>query len=271
MAEVTLPAPKKAKRCTPVARVTAEERAKQFGDLYADGGVLFCSYCAHSIDYVHVDTIKDHLKSKKHCQRKASKLAKADTSGLSTSKQVTLQSVVNSKDLREEFILDTVSLCTHADIPLHKVEKMRPFLQKYCKQAGSLPQLSTLGMVYVPHLFELHYAALAERLKNQPANITADETTDVRDHSFLNVLATVEGKPYLIGVRRMEACNHSTFSQAIIRSVTEVGIQFDQVTAVVCDSAAYCKKAYREVLSAVFPNSIHVLCLAHIVNLVADK
>ena len=81
----------------------------------------------------------------------------------------------------------------------------------------------------------------------------------------------MEGKPYFIGVRRMEACNHSTFSQSIIRSVTEVGIQFDQVRAVVSDSTAYCKKAYREVLSAVFPDSIHVLCLAHnIVNLVAE-
>ena len=27
------------------------------------------------------------------------------------------------------------------------------------------------------------------------------------------------------------------------------------------------KKAYREVLSAIFPKSIHVLCLAHIVSL----
>lgn len=104
-------------------------------------------------------------------------------------------------------------------------------------------------MVYVPRLFELHYSALAERLKNQPANITADETTDVRDHSILNVLATMEGKPYLIGVRRMEACNHSTFSQAIIRSVTEVGIQFDQVIAVLSDSAAYCKKKHTEKFS----------------------
>lgn len=29
----------------------------------------------------------------------------------------------------------------------------------------------------------------------------------------------------------MEACNHSTFSQAIIQSVTDIAIQFDQVTA----------------------------------------
>ena len=103
----------------------------------------------------------------------------------------------------------------HAHIPLHKVEKMRPFLQKYCKIADSLPLLSTLRKVYVPRLFELHYAAL-----------TVDETADIRDHSILNVLATVQGRPHLIGVSRMEICNHSTFSQAIIQSTTDVGVQF---------------------------------------------
>lgn len=68
----------------------------------------------------------------------------------------------------------------------------------------------------------------------------------------------------------MDACNHSTFSQAIIKSVSELGIAFDQVVSVVSDSAAYCKKAYRDVLSAVYPNSVHVCCLAHIVNLAAE-
>ena len=53
-------------------------------------------------------------------------------------------------------------------------------------------------------------------------------------------------------------------------SVTDIWIKFNQITAAVSDSAAYYKKAYREVLLAVFPNSVHVLCLAHIVNLAAD-
>ena len=66
MAEGEAPAPKKAKRSAPAARVSAEERAKQFKeDLYSDSGVLFCTYCEHSIDFVRLDTIKDHLKSKK--------------------------------------------------------------------------------------------------------------------------------------------------------------------------------------------------------------
>ena len=54
--------------------------SSRYVDLYMDGGVLFCKYCEHSIDYVriyiYIDTIKDHLKSKKHASRKEAKLAK---------------------------------------------------------------------------------------------------------------------------------------------------------------------------------------------------
>ena len=67
----TGPAPKKARRCTPLAWVIAEDRARQFKtELYADDGVLFCCYCDHSLDFIRVDTVKDHLKSKKHATRK---------------------------------------------------------------------------------------------------------------------------------------------------------------------------------------------------------
>ena len=68
----------------------------------------------------------------------------------------------------------------------------------------------------------------------------------------------------------MEACNHSTFSQAIIHSVSKAGMACENVISIVSDSATYCKKAYRDVLSAVYPKSVHVLCLAHIVKLVAE-
>ena len=55
-------------------------------------------------------------------------------------------------------------------------------------------------------------------------------------------------------------------------------IAFEDTVAFVTDSAAYCrerkkfffKKAQREVLSNVFINSYHVLCLAYILNLVGE-
>ena len=101
-------------------------------------------------------------------------------------------------------------------------------------------------------------------------SITADEMTDMCDQSILNVIASVRDKTFLISVVKMDLCNHSTFSQAIIKTVSEVGVAFNNVISVVSNSAAYCKKAYRDVLSVVYPKSLHVLCIAHIVNLASE-
>ena len=70
---------------------------------------------------------------------------------------------------------------------------MRPFLKKHCVQAGALPKVDQLRTVYVPRLSSMHYE---EILKVKQVSITADETTDVRDHSILKVIATVHGQPY---------------------------------------------------------------------------
>ena len=60
---------------------------------------------------------------------------------------------------------------------------------------------------------------------------------------------------------KMEACNHSTFSQAIINCASEVGI-IDNITSIVSDSVAYCKKDFKDVLSAVYP-SLCMFCVLH--------
>ena len=38
---------------------------------------------------------------------------------------------------------------------------------------------------------------------------------------------SVRGKTYLIGVEYMEACNHSTFSQSILKCLGDAGIGFN--------------------------------------------
>ena len=101
-------------------------------------------------------------------------------------------------------------------------------------------------------------------------SITADKITNVCDHSILHTIASIRDRPFVIGVVKMASCNHSTFSQGIIRSVTDVGISFENAMSIVTDSAAYCKKAYKDVLSAVYPYPIHVLCITHIVNLASE-
>ncbi|XP_072178106.1 uncharacterized protein [Diadema setosum] len=264
----------KPKKQKPLSSLSATARANQYpNDFYADGKVMFCKFCSHSVDFVRLDTVKDHLQSKKHIKNKESSLSAPGSSCQSqsnTKRQKTLDSLVKSKDLREAFILDFVKMCTMADIPLNKVEKLRPFVEKHCSQGGALPKAETLRNVYIPRQFEIHFEALKETVKDEKVSIIADETTDIRDCSILNVIAGVRGKYYLIDVCTMEACNHSTLSQAIIKALMNVGIKFDDVIAVVTDSAAYCKKAAREVLQPLFPKSIHVPCLAHIINLGAE-
>ena len=82
---------KRARRSAPIPRVTADERAKQFQeDLYADGGVLFCKFCEHCIDFVRVDTIKDHLKSQKHASRKKTMLSTAGSTVVAVDRLLSL-------------------------------------------------------------------------------------------------------------------------------------------------------------------------------------
>ena len=83
-------------------------------------------------------------------------------------------------------------------------------------------------------------------------------------------MALVKDKSYLIDVVALEACNNVTFSQGIIKAATDIGISYNNIVAVVSDSKAYITKAYRDVMSIVFPRSIHVRCMAHIVNLVSE-
>lgn len=263
-------------RKRPLTNVTAAERAKQFPrDLYADNDILFCRFCVHSLDFTRLDTVKDHMKSKKHVKQYdlAKRQAQGRPAGSGNVRQATLNTVfagTKSKTAREDFVLDFTKLCTVADIPLDKVEKMRPFIKKHCTQGGTLPQVNTLREVYVPRLFVKHFEALKEIVKDAPVCVIADETTDIRDKSILNVVVGVRGSYYLLDVVTLEACNHATFSESVIKAVTGAGISFQNVIAVVSDSAAYCKKAFRDVLAAVFPSAVHVLCLAHIINLVGD-
>ena len=118
-----LPLPNKP-RAIPVAKVTTKEQARQFSsDFYENGGTLFCRFCEHSLDFVRINTIKDHLVSQKHNRNKDKKEA--------GSSQPVQHTLTKSKYLREECILDFIKMCTVADIPLEKADKMVPFLKLF--------------------------------------------------------------------------------------------------------------------------------------------
>ena len=161
-------------------------------------------------------------------------------------------------------------MCTLSDIPFHKIDKMRPFLLKYCKEGGSIPSVNCIREFHLPKLFACHFAALKAKLANKSICIITDETIDCRDHSILNIIASICSESFLIDVITLSECNNQTIRHACIRTVPHVDIKFEKIIAFVTDSAAYCQKDHREVLSNTFNNSYHVLCLAHILNLVGE-
>ena len=69
-------------------------------------------------------------------------------------------------------------MCTIADIPLEKTEKIKPFLRKYCAQSGALMGVDQLRKISVPRLFDKHFAALKKLLIEKQVSITVDETTE---------------------------------------------------------------------------------------------
>lgn len=55
-------------------KIKARDRAIEFSDdFYEDGGILFCSTCQLSVDFIRRQTILEHIKSQKHISRKANK------------------------------------------------------------------------------------------------------------------------------------------------------------------------------------------------------
>ena len=156
-------------------------------ELYEDSGILFCRFCDHSLDFICLDNIKDHFKSKKNKMRKD--LKEAESSGVAGPVQVTLRTAMKSKDLREEFILDFIKMCIVADIPLEKTEKIMPFLRNTARKVVLCHSHRVLGChshrVLGPgyRLFDQHYQVLKELLQSSsmPVYIITEETTDVRD------------------------------------------------------------------------------------------
>ena len=120
-------------------------------------------------------------------------------------------------------------------------------------------------------MFAFHFAALKSKLANQSASIITDKT-DCHGLSILNVIASICGESFLMDVVTLRECNHQTLKSSRHLSCSTGG--FKGTVAFLTDSVAYCKrkkkKAHKEVLSIVFINGYHALCIDHILNLAGE-
>lgn len=271
---------------------SAKDRAKEFSkELYEESGLLFCRTCETSIDHKRKSTIMDHLESKKHKLRKEKKnggsiisneSAGGELSSTSGKRQSTVErgfAIANTaRDARHAVANDLVCAMVAANIPLEKADNpvLREFFVKHVRNGGSIAG-STALRERIPDLYARHKEYLKSLFSGQKVYVVLDETTDERTKLVLNILLIrpVQSdkcslKPYLVDTIVLERTTAATVGGALLRSLALLDVQYEDVVGMVTDGAQYMKACFRDVIKPACVNCVHLICIAHCLNLVGE-
>ena len=268
----------KARSHLPV-NITANDRARNYpeGTFHVDDGRLFCSSCNVVVDHLRKFVVNKHLEAVSH---------KWNAERKDGGKQQTLKTVMNCKTVAQvekvRICHEWIKVCTAANIPLHKSDNplMREFLQSRVVNGGAIPKCSQLRDYYLFDVYQTKRANLKEIIKNKKVALIVDELSKDEGRYVLDVMAVLldfnELSPngnsvaYLLDTHFLNATNNRTVSQAVVKTVHEYSIDYDDVRVFNSDNVSYMMKAFCDTLSCLFPFCIHITCHSHIVNLVAS-
>jgi hypothetical protein len=245
---------------------------KQFGEdvFTTDGTVLFCKICEKAVNHEKKYFVTQHCESGKHkaLAQKAS----------NKSKPQLIQQSMQVSGKKSKFNLDMCNAFIAADIPLHKLQNpsLRKFLESNMNQ--TIPCESTLRKTYVDLSYDDAVANIRSQVGNHNIWISVDEATDATGRFVANTfIGTMESgevsKMFLLNSEELQKTDSSTVCQAVVQALTILwpeGIQHSRVLLLVTDAAAYMKKA-ASALEVLFPNLIHLTCLAHALHRVAEE
>ncbi|QQP51032.1 Putative LOC100902024, partial [Caligus rogercresseyi] len=177
---------------------------------------------------------------------------------------------------RPTFTMDLTRMMIACNIPLAKVEQPEfiNFFEKHCGKR--LPSRTTLTKCMEEEC-ETICSKIKEQLKEKDIFVQADETTDSQGRAMTAIMAgTLNGvtleRPFLIGLSDVTTINNQSLQLAVIRALRKVlgsELANKKLRLFITDGASYCLKAGRG-LRQQFPNLIHVTCIAHALNRVAD-
>lgn len=257
------------------ANITAAERAKQYksSEVYEDGGRLFCRTCNVVLNHIRKSVIDDHLKSQVHIRHSDAPPGKKQKT-IDTTLNVNTITAENRVAVCREWLIMMVS----ANIPIYKTDHIavREFLRCRVENGGAIAGSDQLSNHYLPDLFNSEQRKLKSVFANASAvAIIVDETSDDKGRFVLNVLLSKLEEPpgnsvYLADTIFLERTNNTTVSQSVVKVITEYGINFNSIRIFCSDNAAYMQKAFRDTLSVLFPNCVHITCFAHVMNLVCE-
>ena len=184
---VSHPAAKKLK----MERLTAYQREQDFPGEHlraASKDILFCDACQHTLTWERKDTVGDHLKSKKHVASKKKVAEQKRIADRARLVQATITQSLDCRTSKQEFTEDFLLAVLAGGLSLEVADTLRPFLKKWCSQAGAMPSVSGLRKTHLHQVFTKHYEQLKIIVKDKPINIVFDESCDSMDRSVLNII-----------------------------------------------------------------------------------
>jgi hypothetical protein len=253
---------------------------KEFGkDTWkTDGRVLFCKVCDCDVTAGQRSQITQHVNGKEHSERLREKVNKPGSSGT----QLMLTENIESETLRAKRVKFQEDLCdalVHADIPFWKLQNLQfvKFLEKYT--SNRIPDESTIRKTYLAGAYQRTLEAIRGEMQNSNIYVQLDETTDKTGRMIANVVIgrmsdDSPGSPRLLHLAALERTNQHTISQLFEESMSLLwpgGVQRDRVLLLVTDAAPYMKAAARGLCDTLYPNCVHVTCLAHALHRVCEE
>lgn len=187
------------------------------------------------------------------------------------------QSQSTSKQ-KDNFSKDLCLALISVDIPFFKLKNsvLNEFLLKYTNR--NFLHESTLRKNYLHLSYQSTLQKLKEHISDNYVYLVVDETTDVRGNYVANLLIgklnfQEAGYPFLLASKILDKTNHDTICRFINSSLKIFpnisGIE-DRVLLLLTDPASYIIKA-EKLLKTFYKNLIHVTCIAHALNLIAEN
>jgi len=192
------------------------------------------------------------------------------------SKQVFFSEATTSKvnTFNQDLCLSLVA----ANIPWKKLQntEFRQFLEKYTKK--HIPDESTLRKTYLRPCYQNVISQIKNEVGDSYIWISVDETTDINGRFIANLIIGIlhrekAKRSYLISCKELVKTNHFTVTRFVndsLKILWPTGGNDDKVLLLLNDAAPYMVKS-GDVLKVLYPNLIHVTCLAHGLNRVAEK
>lgn len=231
-----------------------------------DGQIIFCIFCEKSIGTGKKYFLDAHVNTDIH---------KRSVAKTTTAKQTLLSKPPTTPcNKLSKYYVDLCAAFVESNIPLHKVncKSLNEFLDKYT--GHKTPDESTLRKTYLPNLYRKKIDEIKDDIGDHFVYLIVDETTDARGFYIANLLIGILDvdefkKPYLIACKQLPATNYDTICRFVNNGLLTLSVAMNRVLLLLTDAAPYMVKAAKT-LKVFYPNMIHVTCIAHGINRIAE-